>query len=162
VSPRELLAVVREACAWLGPQYASREADQLLLSIALQESGLLHRVQVGRGGHYLQKLARGWWMFEQGGVEGVMNHPATRIMAAELSDYCRVRFDLACIHDALAWHDMLAAGMARLNLWWLPKPLPGLHDAEEGWAQYAQAWRPGAPHPDRWAGNWAKARATVV
>ena len=95
-----------------------------------------------------------------GGVKGVLNHPATHTPARKLCEARRIKPVMADVHDALAWDDVLAAGMARLLLYSLPDPLPTT--AEEGWRQYVEAWRPGKPHPEKWPQSWGEAGAVVA
>lgn len=124
----------------------------MLVAIALQESRAAHRKQIGGP-------ARSYWQFETIGVAGVLEHPSTRF-EAELFlgqlDYSPASI-AAKVYLAIEHNDVLAAGLARLLLWTLPKPLPERHDAPEGWAQYLAAWRPGKPHPETWGANWAEA-----
>ena len=64
-------AVIVPACDWLstesGRDMGTESARVLMLAIAVQESGLIHRRQLGSGGRPLKSLARGWWQFEKGG-----------------------------------------------------------------------------------------------
>ena len=62
-----LNTIINPTLAAMGPRMASDEARVMLLAIAHQESALTDRRQVGRDGHWLDKLARGWWQFESGG-----------------------------------------------------------------------------------------------
>ena len=144
-----------QAYKLLPPRMNSDRATVLLLAIGLQESRLTARRQI-RG------PARGLWQFEKGGgVRGVLKHPATAMDARVL---CKVR-DVAPTADAvypqLEHDDVLAAGFARLNLWWLPDPLPALGDWATAWEQYLDAWRPGKPHAGTWGGLYAEALDTV-
>lgn len=128
-----------EAAQLLPDRMASNRADALLLAIGLQESLLVARRQHNNG------PARGLWQFERGGsVRGVLTHPATSAHARRL---CELRGVAPVAHDvweALEHDDVLAAGFARLNLWWLPQSLPELGDGARAFQQYLDAWRPGA------------------
>lgn len=140
-----------DAYALLPPRMNSREASVEVLAIGLQEGRLKHRRQLPRrpGGPW--GPANGLWQFERGGgVTGVLTHPATRIHALRLCAARKVTPTPHTVHLALITDDVLAAGFARLNLWWLPSALPAIGDAAEGWRQYLEAWRPGSPHPDTW------------
>lgn len=131
-------------------------ADMALLAIALQESGLAARVQRGSG------PARGMWQFEQGGgVHGVMTHPATAKLAAQLLARRGVPKTERSAYLALAGDDILACGFARLLLFTDPAPLPALDDVDGAWAYYQRNWRPGKPRPDDWHDNHAAALAAV-
>jgi len=124
----------------------SREAVAMCIAIALQESRIKHRRQINGP-------ARGYWQFEQGGgVRGVLTHPASKPhIQAVLSalDYDQASDAGAC-YVAIEHNDILAAAFARLNLWWLPDPLPAQNAPGAGWSQYIKAWRPGKPHRDTW------------
>ena len=115
-----------------------------IIAICLQESRLKHRKQIGGP-------ARGYGQFEQGGgIRGVLTHPATmpHIRAVLTSlDYDPMS-DPADCYIAIEHNDILAAAFCRLNLWWLPGPLPKRGDAQGGWDTYIAAWRPGKPHRD--------------
>lgn len=148
-----LTSIIRPALALLGPRYQGKDAERMLIAIALQESGLTHRVQVGGP-------ARGFWQFEQGGgVNGVLNHPSTAAAAKTLCATLCYPATREAVYSALADNDILAASFARLLLWSDPKPLPVTE--AEGWACYQRNWRPGRPHPDRWPANWAKANEVI-
>lgn len=134
----------------------SPRARLLITAICLQESGLAARRQYGNG------PARGLAQFERGGgVRGVLDHPASRDLAAEL---CRLR-DVAptptAAWAALEFDDLLAIGFARLLLLTDPEPLPGADDVDGAWQCYMRNWRPGKPHPKNWPGNHATARVAL-
>ena len=131
------------------PQMASREAFALLTAIALQESKFRARRQYGNG------PARGFWQFELGGVEGVLEHPATRDTARGVLEVLGYPADERAIHLAIEHSDILAACFARLLLWTDPRALPGPGRGPDGWLQYLACWRPGKPHAATWAQNFA-------
>ena len=100
-------------------------ADQMLMTIAGQESNWSHRLQVGGP-------ARSFGQFELlGGVSGVHSHKATRAWTAALCAGLALPVDTAAIHQAMAYNDTLAVGMARLLLYTDPKPLPT--SMADGW-----------------------------
>lgn len=133
----------------------SDEARVLLLAIALQESAIAHRRQIGGP-------ARGYWQFESGGgCAGVMSHKATAGPAMDVCKALDVPFEKDDIFEALAWHDHLAAAFARLLLYSDPDPLPAVGNVEGAWQTYLSIWRPGKPHPDVWPGNYARAMQAV-
>ena len=135
------------------------EARAMCMAIALQESRLEHRRQVGGP-------ARGYWQFELGGgVRGVLSHPASKpyiraVLAALDYDFAPEDLPVEC-YAAIEHNDILAAAFARLLLWTLPGALPGRDAADEGWRQYLKTWRPGKPHPDTWDRNFADAWSLV-
>lgn len=140
------------AMALLPARMDSARARVQLLAIALQESELIYRRQMGNG------PARGFWQFEQGGgVRGCVNHPASASYLRQLCVTRGVAFDARAIWNAIEHDDVLAAGLARLLLWTDPRPLPALGDAQAAWECYAWNWRPGKPHPDKWPANYAQA-----
>lgn len=145
-----LRCAVAPALSLLPPALDTPPARQMLLAIGLQESGLRHRQQI-RG------PARGYLQFELGGLQGVLKHDASSALAASVVaalDYDRL--SPADVHAVLAHNDVLAAAMGRLLLWTHPKALPT--DLQDGWIYYMNLWRPGKPHPGRWATCWAEAR----
>jgi len=138
----------------------STDARRLLLTIALQESGLEHRRQVVGTGGAETGPAVSFWQFEQGGgCKGVLTHHAT---AERMRDAC-VAFNVFAtpegLWEAMRYNDIVAAIAARLLVFSLPSALPTT--AQAGWAQYVCAWRPGKPHPEKWASNWDLATLTV-
>lgn len=136
----------------------SFEARRMLLAMALQESGLKHRRQVVGGSE--SGPAVSFWQFERGGgCRGVLNHPATKQKAIKFCHDYRIEPSESGLWEAMRYQDIVAAAMARLLLYTLPNPLP--QTAEQGWSQYVEAWRPGKPHPDKWAGHWETAEQTV-
>lgn len=132
-------------------------AIAMMVAIALQESRIKHRAQIGGP-------ARGYWQFELGGgVRGVLTHPASKPHIQSVLtalDYDPDSPPDAC-YKAIEHNDILAAAFARLLLWTLPGRLPVRVDPDDGWSQYIAAWRPGKPHRDTWdafyAEGWALA-----
>lgn len=145
--------IIIPALDLLGARFRGAPAERMLIAIALQESGLRHRVQVGGP-------ARGLWQFESGGgVKGVLSHSATRAHANRICASLLYHPDQDVVYDALADNDILAACFARLLLFSDPYAIPETeHDA---WQCYARTWRPGKPHPDRWGENWRIAKGLV-
>ena len=143
----------------VGGPGVSAAALQMMLAIAMQESGLEHRAQViasGRPGP-----ARGWWQFEQGGgVAGVMQHPSSATLARRLCEECDVPFWAADVWRCLEGHDVLAVGFARLLLWTDPQPLPTT--VGDGWDYYLRNWRPGKPHQPTWPSYWSQASEALA
>ena len=75
MSPAEYLTdVIPAALALLPPQMDTQEARAMLIAIALQESRLTYRKQIGGP-------ARGLHQFETGGVRAVLRHAATEAHA---------------------------------------------------------------------------------
>lgn len=147
-------AVIEPTLEWLLPDMDSPEARRMLLAIAGQESGFRYRRQI-------KGPARGWWQFELSGVVGIRTHTATRDACEHVLK--ELGYDPGMpsgeVFVRLEDNDLLACCFARLNLRWLPWPLP--QDVGQGWEQYIEAWRPGKPHPDRWAGCWDTACEVV-
>lgn len=153
MNPKDLLqGAVDPALAMLarltGIQSDAR-ARVLVLAIAGQESAWMYRRQVGGP-------ARSFWQFEKGGgVAGLFN--VARAPLSKICDELAVPFDQSAVFEAMAWHDVLAASMARLLLWTDPAQLPAVGDVPAGWAYYLRNWRPGMPHPEAWPARYAKA-----
>lgn len=134
----------------------SPEARAMLVAIGLQESGFLHRAQIGGPAH-------GFWQFEKGGgVAGVLTHPSTARLAADVCESLRYEPEAWACYVALEHNDVLACCFARLLLWTLPGSLPAADEADEGWHQYLDAWRPGKPHRETWAGHFGAAWELVT
>lgn len=136
------------------------DARRLLLTIALQESNLAHRRQVISGGGENGPAVSFWQAELTGGMcKGVLTHHAT---AVRMRDAC-VDFNVFAtpqgLWEAMRYNDIIAAIAARLLIFTLPSALPT--GAQAGWAQYVLAWRPGKPHPEKWASNWDLATLTV-
>jgi hypothetical protein len=148
-------AAIVPALALLPPAMDTPQARVLLLAIGLQESRFLHRRQIGGP-------ARGFWQFERnGGVRGVLTHPASRDDALRICAARHVAPVSATIHAALETDDILAAAFARLLLWTDPLRLPAAGDADGAWALYLRTWRPGKPHPHTWPVLYAQALSAM-
>lgn len=133
----------------------STEAKAMLMAIAMQESRLDARRQIGGP-------ARGFWQFEFNGIKGVLNHKASKPIIHDVLD--RLDYDHApdTSYTAIEHNDVLAFSYARCLLWTLPQPLPLRGESEEGWEQYISAWRPGKPHRQTWDAFFAQAWKAVV
>lgn len=134
-------------------------ARQMLLCIALQESEAIRRRQRTASG-YDDGPAMGFWQFEKGGgCVGVLTHQAVAKHMRWVCNAYTIEPNSAALWKAIQFQDVVAASAARLLLYTLPQALPTTE--AEGWEQYLQAWRPGAPHPEKWAGHWATAARVV-
>ena len=158
-TPKVILASIRTAHAMLD-ELAGVKSDEralvLSLAIAGQESTWAHRLQVGGP-------ARSYWQFEKGGgVAGVLNHPASATRIKALCKAIDASCDIATVYEAMAWHDVLGAAMARLLLFTDPAALPAVGAVDDGWRYYLRNWRPGAPHPDVWPDCYRVAMQTVA
>ena len=167
VIPAAVLAAIDQALALLPRRMDCIEARCEMLAIGLQESRFRDRFQRSPQAPGGKGPARGFWQFERGTeasrgwVWGMLLHPATSSLVADL---CRARgcgFNAGDIHDAIERDDVLAAGLARLLLWTDPKPLPTLGDAAGAWELYARTWRPGKPRRETWDGCHAAAVAAL-
>lgn len=154
---------INAALARLPGKMDSPAARVLLLAIALQESRLEYRRQLGDG------PARGFWQFEQGtkasrgGVWGVYLHPASAPLLRELCAWRKVPCEPDAIWRAIEFDDILAAVVARLLIYTDAPPLPKLGDQAGAWDLYAKrCWRPGKPHPQTWASCYAQAMDYVT
>lgn len=166
IHPRALLLTVVRPTLWsMPPVMRGMRAEAQMVAMALQESGLRHREQVGGP-------ARGLYQFEAGGVRGVLDHPASYDHAQDAceawlypihrdADGKVMQTVVQQVHRSIRDNDILATVFARLALWRLPDPLSGESEPEAGWGQYLEAWRPGKPHRDRWDDNWRTAWQTV-
>jgi hypothetical protein len=150
------------AASLLPPEMDRPPAWRLLAAIGMQESAFTYRRQIAaeRGGERLYGPARGWFQFEMGGVEGVLEHKASREHAANVLD--TLGYPLANardVHLAIEHNDVLAACWARLLLWTDPRALPTVEKPNDGWLIYLATWRPGKARPEKWQANYAAAWA---
>jgi hypothetical protein len=138
----------------------------MILAIGLQESQFIHRQQlIGTSRHWWQSLkgpAVSFFQFERAGINGVLRHHASREMALVVLDLLGYPEDVSVLWRAMKHNDLLAACFARLALWRLPERLPMQDEHMKGWDQYIEAWRPGKPHPERWADNYLRAWDVVL
>lgn len=158
MTPERLLrTAIAPALAELSGDNAA--VRRFLLAIALQESGLQHRRQVGRGGAE-NGPASGWWQFEKNGAcREVLTHKRAAPRMRAICTAYNVLPDAPQLWEAIRYQDVVAAAAARLLISTLPDPLPT--NADDGWEQYLRAWRPGKPHVKTWAAHWATATATI-
>lgn len=132
----------------------SFEARRFLLAIALQESGLKHRRQVVGGTE--SGPAVSWFQFEKGGgCRGVLGHKLTSAHMRRICEAYNVEPTESGLWEAMRYQDIVSACAARLLVYTLPWALPT--NAQDGWKQYLEAWRPGKPHPETWSGHWETA-----
>lgn len=142
--------------ALLPAKMTSDKARVMLLAIALQESRITHRKQIGGP-------AKSFLQFESGGgVKGVMSHKASTEHAKSLCSALAVPFDRASIFQAMEFNDVLAFGLGRLLLYTDPKALPEIGDAQAAWDLYLRVWRPGRPHRQTWDELYAVACKVVA
>ena len=134
----------------LGAKFDTQDARRMILAIGLQESGFATMVQYGGG------PARSYYQFEKnGGVNGVLTHPASAKYATALCKARAVGCTPAEVWKAMETDGVLGAGMARLLLWTDAHPMPT--NAADGWAYYYRNWRPGRPHPEKFPACWKAA-----
>ena len=128
------------------------EARVLLMAIAGQESGLYARWQIGA-----PQYGRGFWMFERNGITGVATHQASAEKLGLLCAGLMIPEVLPQIHNAIAWNDVLAVGMARLLLFTDTAAIPAIGQEEAAWDMYLRNWRPGTPREEHWPTNYQTA-----
>ncbi len=151
---------IKPALAELQASFGVRdtfEARRFLLAIALQESGIDRRRQVTNSGKE-DGPASSYWQFEKGGgCVGVLTHAA---VVKTMKTMC-INYDIdptpQGLWEAMRYNDVIAATAARLLIYTLPDKLPTA--MQDGWNQYIKAWRPGKPHPQKWANCWTTADA---
>lgn len=136
---------IYKATAALLPAHLDTDAAwAMLFAIASQESRLDARRQIGGP-------ARGFWQFELGGINGVLQHNASRPIIRSVLDRLDYDYVPQTSYAAIEHNDVLAFAYARCLLWTLPDALPsGPHDADKAWFQYIDGWRPGKPHRHTW------------
>lgn len=146
---------VTAGLALLPGRMDSLEARAQIHKIGLQESNYTERRQLVGWPPRPTGPAVSFYQFERGGISALLTHRATRQHLRELCDHFGIHANTSAIWEALKTNDVLAAAMARLNLWWAPQRLPDIHDSEESWHYYLNCWRPGAVKRD-YAGLRAK------
>lgn len=167
MTPELLLkTAIIPALSLLDPKLDAPAARAMLIAIALQETGLRARRQMLEAGKPWWEsrpgAANGLFMFERdGGVRGVMRHPAASAIVLPVIDAMLYPRDPYAVHEALIHNDVLACVLARALLYSTPDAMPRPNEADKGWAIYVKAWRPGKPHVEPWANNYRTAWATV-
>jgi hypothetical protein len=163
MTPRLFLDLaIRPALGLLPDKMTSPEAEAMILAICLQESRLKNRLQLGGG------PARGFAQMEhgtprsRGGVTGLFMHERTVGHVKALCEVLVVPATVQDVYEACAWNDVLTAGLARLNLYWYPAPLPLRGDSDGSWRYYLNTWNPGKPHPQTWPAFYSDAWEVVA
>ncbi len=135
--------VYRAAAALLPATMDTQAAWAMLYAIGCQESRLDARRQIGGP-------ARGFWQFEFGGIKGILTHPVSQPLIRSVLDRLDYDYLPDTSYTAIEHNDVLAFSYARCLLWTLPGALPTRDEANKGWGQYIEGWRPGAPKPLTW------------
>jgi hypothetical protein len=153
MSPHLFLLRAIEPGLSLLPSYMTSDAARvMLMAIAIQESNIAARAQIGRG------PARGYWQFEPAGVEAVLKQ--TPALAQAVLSTCDI--PLTDASSAVQYNDPVACAFARLILWFETSPLPAIGDTSGSWHYYCRCWRPGKPDENRWPMAHATAVNTVA
>ena len=145
--------IIPAALSLLPEKMDTPEARAILIAIALQETALRHRRQVG--GPALGLLQ---WELPQVGL--ILRHPvvgplARNVLATlvyEPGDPPHER-----IHAAMEHNDILQCAFSRLLLWPDAAPLPKRDNVQGFIATYLRVWRPGRQRLDTLPANWAAA-----
>lgn len=141
--------IIPAAEALLPSPMRTIEGRVLLVAIGLQESGFRRRRQAEGG------PARGFWQFEVAGIHGVLTHPRTELVIAQVLahlHYDHTR-DAREIQPLVEHNDTLAACFARCLLWTSLEALPGREikgGATLSYGIYRTLWRPGKPKASTW------------
>jgi len=133
-------------------------ARVLLTAIPGQESNWVDRLQKEHG------PAHSLYQFERlGGIQGVLTHPATVVLAKKACAALGVPADSTHVWGIMAtpMGDNLAVAFARLLLWSDARPLPHVGDEEASWDYYQENWRPGRPSRERWTHVYPQAVAAI-
>lgn len=154
--------IIPAALSLLPEKMDSPEARAILVAIALQETALRHRYQVGVPEQGLRegKFGFGLWQFELPQVGLILRHDvvgplARNVLKALVYDPGDPPHER--IHAAMEHNDILQAAFSRLLLWPDAAPLPKRDDVQGSLATYLRVWRPGRARPEIWPANWAAA-----
>lgn len=144
ISPKDLIEqIIDPALDLLPHEMGAVKAVVLVAAIAIQESGLKTRQQIHGPAH-------GLWQFEIETVEELIDNPATTKFVKAICVKRGVPFQARAIFNYLLVDDILAAALARLDLWANPRSLSAPHDVDDAWLYYCETWRPGQPDHSRW------------
>jgi hypothetical protein len=146
--------VIPAALTLLPAKMDTREARAMLIAIALQESRLIYRAQIGGP-------ARGFHQFETGGVRGVLQHSSVRALASQVASQLGYPATVDALHPKFETDDVLDCAFARLLLYVDPRPMPAPGAYEMGWSVYIFGWRPGKPHRETWDAFYDQAWGVV-
>jgi len=156
MSPETFVSTILNPALWQASDpigiAISQESRVLLVAIAGQEMSWTYRLQIGA-----PQYGRGFWSFESAGIQAVATHTASAAKSLALADALAIPHVLDTAHEAIAWNDVFAVGMARLLLWTDPAPLPPVGDQQGGWSLYLRTWNPGTPRPADWPANYTAA-----
>jgi len=145
--------ILPAALSLLPPKMDTPEARAILIAIALQETNLKHRYQIG--GPALGLLQ---WELPQVGL--VLRHevvgPIAKNVLKELV-YEPGDPPHKHIHAAMEHNDILQVAFSRLLLWPDAAPLPKRDDVQGFIATYLRVWGPGRPRLKTLPANWAEA-----
>jgi hypothetical protein len=150
-----LLYVIEPTLVWMSDKipvktpYSTPAAAMTLLAIALQETNLDHRAQLGNG------PARSFYQFEQDGLTGLLLSDEAGPVAYHMTSLLGYKWDFEYLHKAIEFADNLATVYARLLLHADSRPLS--EDKNAMWDLYYDNWRPGKPSRERWDESWGTA-----
>lgn len=157
----QIRKAINEAFSLLPAKMDSKEARVEVYAIGFQEGDDFNaRRQYNNG------PAASFWQFEKGGgIKGVLSHPASKNFALQICSERGIAPTTQNVWNAMLYDDVLGAAFARLLLWTDPRALPKVPELinpqapehSESWQYYERNWRPGKPHPEKWAVNYAKA-----
>ena len=137
---------LNQGLATLPAKFDSIRARALILKIVMQESKGIYRDQLERDGrNTVLGPALGLGQFERDGAcTSLLKHPVTKPYMLHVLSVYGIEPKPDAFWRALKYNDALAMAACRINLLWLPAPLPDIDDHAESHRQYIQAWQPGA------------------
>lgn len=154
-----LVTALQPAFFLLPGKMDSPEARAMIVAIALHESKLEKRRQMGKG------PARSYLQFEKVGIRGVLKHHATATYAKDICKALDVVANVPAIHRAMEFQDVLTVCLGRLLLYTLPLALPKEGETDESHAQYLAAWNPNKQkavlRKAEWPANYQQAWDTI-
>ena len=148
-----VLNIIRPTLRYIGSQYDSTEAEQLLLGTALQESGhFIYRIQRGgRGGG----PGRGIYQIEESTVKFIYDkylfrYPFLRLKIASLKTFTDDNM------YNITYNDSFATAIARIKYWYQPESIPkDILGQAYYWKKYYNTYR-GKGQPEEYLQKWEK------
>lgn len=136
----------------------NRAVEVLMTAIAGQEGNWTERLQIPSG------MAHGLFQMQLDDIYDIMANPATKeIFGLGMESFGIETVTAEHLFDLIESPegDVLAAFLARLNLYADPNPIPPADEEQSLFQYYLATWEPGAPNASRWASVYGQALSVV-